>query len=98
MAEMHFLHLRLAKNSFQWWENTDDLKAAQEEVTKLLKEEGWHHTPSLSINPRAHSMGGAAAILAPANESRFKVSVPIVARAPLYTIFCHSIDRYQPRI
>jgi len=31
------------------------------------------------IGVTGHSMGGAAAILAPANESRFKISVPIAA-------------------
>jgi hypothetical protein len=48
---MHFPHLRLAQNRFQWWETPDDFRAAQEEVTRRLEEEGWHHTASLSINP-----------------------------------------------
>ena len=51
LAEMHFPHLRLAKNRFQWWETTGDFKATQDEVTKRLEEEEWHHTASLSINP-----------------------------------------------
>jgi hypothetical protein len=51
LAEMHFPHLRLAQNRFQWWETTDDFRAAQDEVTRLLEEEGWHHTASLSITP-----------------------------------------------
>ncbi len=51
LAEMHFPHLRLAKNRFQWWEMTGDFKAAQDEVTRRLEEEEWHHTASLSINP-----------------------------------------------
>jgi hypothetical protein len=28
LAEMHFPHLRLAQNRFQWWETTDDFRAA----------------------------------------------------------------------
>jgi hypothetical protein len=51
LAEMHFPHLRLAQNRFQWWATTDDFRAAQGEVTRLLEEEGWHHTASLSITP-----------------------------------------------
>lgn len=49
--EMHFPHLRLSGNRFQWWEKSEDFKKAQEDVTKMLKEEGWHHTSSLSIKP-----------------------------------------------
>lgn len=49
--EMHFPHLRLSQNRFQWWETADVFRASQEEVTKFLKAEGWHHTASLSINP-----------------------------------------------
>ncbi|MEE8571174.1 MAG: hypothetical protein V3S97_09320 [Candidatus Bathyarchaeia archaeon] len=30
---------------------TGDFKAAQDEVTRRLEEEEWHHTASLSINP-----------------------------------------------
>ena len=48
---MHFPHLRLAQNRFQWWETSDDFRAVQEEVTRLLEEEEWHHTESLSIIP-----------------------------------------------
>jgi hypothetical protein len=51
LAEMHFPHLRLAKNRFQCWETSDDFRKGQEGVTRLLKEEGWHHTTSLSIKP-----------------------------------------------
>jgi hypothetical protein len=46
LAEMHFPHLRLAQNRFQWWETPADFRAAQEEVTRRLEEEGWHHTAS----------------------------------------------------
>lgn len=49
--EMHFPHLRLSGNRFQLWRNAEDFRVAQEQVTKKLKEEGWHHTSSLSINP-----------------------------------------------
>jgi hypothetical protein len=48
---MHFPHLRLSRNRFQWWETTDDFSAVQEEVTRRLEEEGWHHTATLSIDP-----------------------------------------------
>jgi hypothetical protein len=51
LAEMHFPHLRLAQNRFQWWATPDDFRVAQDEVTRRLNEEGWHHTTSLSINP-----------------------------------------------
>jgi hypothetical protein len=52
LAEMHFPHLRLsAQNQFQRWETIDDFRVTQERVTRRLKEEGWHHTASLSINP-----------------------------------------------
>ena len=36
LAEMHFPHLRLAGNRFQWWETADDFSAVQEEVTRRL--------------------------------------------------------------
>ena len=51
LAEMHFPHLRLAQNKFQWWETPADYRAVQKENTRRLKEEGWHHTASLSITP-----------------------------------------------
>jgi len=51
LVEMHFPHLRLAQNRFQWWETSEDFRVAQGEVTRRLKEEGWHHTASLCINP-----------------------------------------------
>ncbi len=51
LAEMHFPHLRLAQNRFQWWATSDDFRAAQEEATRRLDEEGCHHTTSLSITP-----------------------------------------------
>ncbi len=51
LAEMHFPHLRLAQNRFQWWATPDDFRVAQEENTRRLEEEGWHHTASLSIIP-----------------------------------------------
>ena len=49
IAQMHFPTLRLAENRFQWWETADDFRAVQDEVTKKLKEERWHHTSTLSI-------------------------------------------------
>jgi hypothetical protein len=51
LAEMHFPHLRLAGNRFQWWNTSDDFTAAQEEVTRRLEEEGWYRTAILSIDP-----------------------------------------------
>lgn len=51
LAEMHFPHLRLAGNRFQWWETSDEFSAVQEEVTRRLEDEGWHRTATLSIDP-----------------------------------------------
>ncbi|MHA2393307.1 MAG: hypothetical protein ACXAEX_15305 [Promethearchaeota archaeon] len=51
LAEMHFPHLRLAQNRFQWWKTSDDFRTVQKEVTRRLENEGWHHTTSLSIIP-----------------------------------------------
>jgi hypothetical protein len=48
---MHFPHLRLAGNRFQWWNTSDDFTAAQEEVTRRLEEEGWYRTATISIDP-----------------------------------------------
>ncbi len=51
LAQMHFPHLRLSDNKFQWWETSDDFRAPQEAITEKLKAEGWHHTTSLSVTP-----------------------------------------------
>ncbi len=51
LAEIHFPHLRLAQTRFQWWDSADAFRAVQEEVTRRLHEEGWHHTATLSIHP-----------------------------------------------
>jgi len=51
LAEMHFPHLRLAGNRFQWWETAEEFSAVQDEVTRRLEEEKWHRTATLSINP-----------------------------------------------
>jgi hypothetical protein len=51
LAEMHFPHLRLARNRFQRWEAADEFRAAQDENTRRLTAEGWHHTTTLSIHP-----------------------------------------------
>lgn len=51
LAEMHFPHLRLAENGFQWWETAAEFSVVQEEVTRRLEEEEWHHTATLSIDP-----------------------------------------------
>jgi len=51
LDEMHFPHLRLAGNRFQWWETSDEFSAVQEEVTRRLEEEKWHRTATLSIDP-----------------------------------------------
>ncbi len=49
LAEMHFPHLRLAQNRFQWWATPEEFSAVQEENTRRLKQEGWDHTATLSI-------------------------------------------------
>jgi len=50
VAEMHFPHRRLAgDNQFQVWETADDFRAPQETMTERLREEGWDHTSTLSI-------------------------------------------------
>jgi hypothetical protein len=51
IVEMHFPHLRLSKNKFQLWETANEFRAVQEKISRLLKEEGWYRTASLSINP-----------------------------------------------
>jgi len=51
IAEMHFPHMRLAHNVFQLWETSQEFRAVQEEVTRRLEKEGWHHTASLLVNP-----------------------------------------------
>ena len=51
LAEMHFPHLRLAQNRFQQWTTPDEFRVVQEENTRRLKQEGWHHTATLSIWP-----------------------------------------------
>jgi hypothetical protein len=51
LAEMHFPHLRLARNGFQWWETAEDFSVAQDEVTRRLEGERWHRTATLSIDP-----------------------------------------------
>ncbi len=51
IKEMHFPHIRLSQNRFQLWETADEFRVVQEKISKLLKEEGWHHTASHSINP-----------------------------------------------
>ena len=51
LAEMHFPHLRLAQNMFQWWATPEEFSNVQEENTRRLKQEGWDHTATLSIHP-----------------------------------------------
>jgi hypothetical protein len=51
LAEMHFPHLRLAQNRFQQWTTPEEFHVVQEEKTQWLKQEGWHHTATLSIRP-----------------------------------------------
>ena len=49
IAEMHFPHLRLAGNKFQVWETAEDFRAPQDEMTKQLRDEGWHVTITRSV-------------------------------------------------
>lgn len=51
LAEMHFPHLRLAQNRFQWWATSDDFRVVQEENTSRLKQEGWDHTTTVTVQP-----------------------------------------------
>ncbi len=51
LAEMHFPHLRLAQNRFQRWATPEDFSVAQDENTQRLKQEGWNHTSTLSVDP-----------------------------------------------
>ena len=51
LAEMHFPHLRLAEDRFQWWATPKEFSAVQEENTRRLRQEGWDHTATLSIQP-----------------------------------------------
>jgi hypothetical protein len=51
LVEMHFPHIRLAQNRFQWWATPDEFRKVQEENTRRLIAEGWHHTATLSITP-----------------------------------------------
>ena len=51
VAEMHFPHRRLSgQNEFQVWETADDFWASSDDnLTDLLKAEGWDHTATTSI-------------------------------------------------
>ena len=47
--EMHFPHIRLAGNEFQTWVTAEDFRDPQDQMTKLLLDEGWYVTVTKSI-------------------------------------------------
>lgn len=49
VAQMHFPHMRLSGTRFQVWPAEGNFRAAQEEMTVRLREEGWHTTVTESI-------------------------------------------------
>ena len=49
VAEMHFPHMRLAGTEFQLWKASEDFHVAQDSMTRMLREEGWHITVTKSI-------------------------------------------------
>ena len=49
VAEMHFPHMRLAGTEFQTWVTSEDFRAPQDSMTKMLREEGWHTTISKTV-------------------------------------------------
>ena len=49
VAEMHFPHMRLAGTEFQLWKASEDFHVAQDSMTRMLREEGWHITVTKSV-------------------------------------------------
>tara|TARA_Y100000588_G_scaffold71110_2_gene73022 strand:+ start:5206 stop:5631 length:426 start_codon:yes stop_codon:yes gene_type:complete len=49
IAEMHFPHIRLAGKEFQTWVTAEDFRSAQDQMTKMLLDEGWHVTITKSV-------------------------------------------------
>ena len=49
IEEMHFPHIRLAGNEFQTWVTAEDFRDPQDQMTKMLLDEGWYVTVTKSI-------------------------------------------------
>ncbi|TDI93634.1 MAG: hypothetical protein E2O75_01440 [Chloroflexi bacterium] len=49
VAEMHFPHMRLAGTEFQTWKSSEAFHEAQDSMTRMLREEGWHITVTKSV-------------------------------------------------
>ena len=49
IQEMHFPHMRLAGNEFQTWVTAEDFRDPQDQMTKMLLDEGWYVTVTKSI-------------------------------------------------
>ena len=49
IEEMHFPHIRLAGNEFQTWVTAEDFRSPQDQMTKMLFDEGWHITVTKSV-------------------------------------------------
>ena len=49
IEEMHFPHMRLAGNEFQTWVTAEEFRDPQDQMTKMLQDEGWYVTVTKSI-------------------------------------------------
>tara|TARA_B100000749_G_C18408435_1_gene457979 strand:- start:402 stop:806 length:405 start_codon:yes stop_codon:yes gene_type:complete len=51
ISQMHFPHFRLGVgNDLETFSTPDEFRALQQGILKSLKQEGWHHTTTLSID------------------------------------------------